>query len=107
MKSIETNEVIAEEIGQRIDQLRLEANVTQAQVAESAGISLKTYGNVVKGKGTFLNTVAVIRALGRMDLLESFVPESVFSPMELLKMKGSERQRASKRKDDSAGVASW
>ena len=98
-----TDEGIAAEIGRRIDQLRLEANMTQMEIAEKAGFSLKTYSNIVKGKGTFVNTIAVLRALDRHDLLESFIPDTVFSPMEMLKLKGKERKRASKRGTDSTG----
>jgi len=33
--------------------------------------------------------------LGRVDLLESFIPDSEFSPMERLRLQGRKRQRAS------------
>ncbi len=89
-----TNESIAAEIGQRIEQMRLEQNLTQQQLADEIGLSRVSYRKLVGGAGKFENIIAVLRALGRLDLVEQFVPETVFSPMEQLKLKGKQRQRA-------------
>jgi len=90
-----TNHSIAAEIGHRIEQMRLEQNLTQQQLADEIGLSRVSYRKLVSGAGKFENVIAVLRALGRMDLIEQFVPEAVFSPMEQLKLKGRQRQRAS------------
>jgi len=85
---------IASEIGRRIEQLRLEQNLTQQQVADEVGLSRVSYRNLVNGGGKFENIIAVLRALGRIDLVEHFIPDTPFSPMEQLKMRGRQRQRA-------------
>ncbi len=89
-----TNQAIAAEIGRRIEQMRLEQNLTQQQVADEIGLSRVSYRNLVSGAGKFENIIAALRALGRLELVEQFVPEAVFSPMEKLKLKGKQRQRA-------------
>jgi transcriptional regulator with XRE-family HTH domain len=89
-----TNQAIAAEIGQRIEQLRLEQNLTQQQVADEIGVSRLSYRKLVSGGGKFENIIAVLRALGRLDLIKDFVPETPFSPMAQLKLKGKQRQRA-------------
>lgn len=89
-----TDEAIAAEIGARIEQLRLEKNLTQQQVADAIGLSRVSYGKLVRGQGKFTNVIAVLRALDQLALVEQFVPETGFSPMELLKLKGKQRQRA-------------
>ena len=89
-----TDEAIAAEIGARIEQLRLEKNLTQQQVADAVGLSRVSYGKLVRGQGKFANVIAVLRALDQLALVEQFVPEAGFSPMELLKLKGKQRQRA-------------
>lgn len=89
-----TDEAIAAEIGARIEQLRLEKNLTQQQVADAVGLSRVSYGKLVRGQGKFTNVIAVLRALDQLALVEQFVPETGFSPMELLKLKGKQRQRA-------------
>jgi len=90
-----TDKAIAAEIGERIEQMRLERNLTQQQLADSVGLSRVSYGSLVSGQGKFINIIAVLRALDQLALVENFVPESSFSPMEQLKMKGKRRQRAS------------
>ncbi|PCJ34280.1 MAG: hypothetical protein COA75_13855 [Cellvibrionales bacterium] len=104
-----TDQAVAAEIGQRIDQLRLERNMTQQQIADAVGLSRVSYAKLVAGQAKFANVIAVLRALDQLALLESFVPEAVFSPLEQLKMKGKQRQRASGSRggspshDDGAG----
>ena len=89
-----TNSSIAAEVGHRIEQVRLEQNLTQQQVADEIGLSRVSYRNLVGGKGKFENIIAVLRVLGRLDLLEPLVAETTFSPIEQLKLKGKQRQRA-------------
>ena len=89
-----TDIAIAAEIGRRIEQLRLERNLTQQQVADAVGISRVSYGKLARGEGKFINMVSVLRVLDCLDLLEAFIPDVGFSPMALLEMKGRQRQRA-------------
>lgn len=89
-----TSSAIAQEIGQRIEQLRLEQNLTQQQIADDVGISRVSYRNLVKGQAKFENIISALRTLGKIDLVEQFIPEVSFSPMEQLKMQGKKRQRA-------------
>ncbi len=93
-----TDQAIAKEIGQRIEQLRLEANISQELIAEELGITTKTYRSLKDGKGKFETIIGVLRILNRLDLVDRFIPETPFSPMELMKLKGKQRQRASKPK---------
>lgn len=89
------NETLAEEIGERIENLRLKHNVGQAQVAEAAGISRETYRNLSKGRGTLVNIIAVLRALGEMERLNSLVEEIPVSPLLLAELGKNQRVRAS------------
>lgn len=93
-----TNKAIAAEIGQRIDQLRLEQNLTQQQLADEIGISRISYRKLVQGSAKFENIIAALRALHKLDLVEKFIPEQSLSPMQLLKIQGKQRQRASNKK---------
>ncbi len=90
-----SDQAIAAEIGRRIEQLRLERNITQQQLADEVGLSRVSYGKLAKGHCKFVNLVGVLRALDRLDLLEQFIPDTPFSPMEQLKLRGKKRQRAS------------
>ena len=90
-----SNETVAEEIGDRIENLRLKHNVGQAQLAEAAGISRETYRNLSKGRGTLVNVIAVLRALGEMERLNSLVEEIPVSPLLLAELGKNQRVRAS------------
>jgi transcriptional regulator with XRE-family HTH domain len=61
-----TDDAMAAEIGSRIEQLRLEKNLTQQQVADAIGISRVSYGKLVRGQGKFTNVIAVLRVLGQL-----------------------------------------
>lgn len=89
-----TDDAVAAEIGARIEQLRLEKNITQQQLAEAVGLSRVSYGKLVRGQAKFINVIAVLRALDSLELVEQFVPKAGFSPMALLALQGKQRQRA-------------
>lgn len=89
-----TDQAVAEEIGRRIDQIRLERNLTQQQLADAVGLSRVSYARLVAGQAKFINVIAVLRVLDQLSLVERFVPETMFSPLEQLKMRGKQRRRA-------------
>ena len=99
-----TNQSIAIEVGLRIEQMRLEQNLTQQQVADEVGLSRVSYRKLVAGVGKFENVVAVLRVLGRLDLIEPLVAETIFSPIEQLKLKGKQRRRATGVDVEKAGA---
>jgi transcriptional regulator with XRE-family HTH domain len=93
-----TNKAISLEIGERIEQMRLEQNLTQQQLADEIGLSRPSYRKLEAGSAKFENIIATLRVLGRLDLIESFIPETPFSPLEQLKLQGKKRQRASRKR---------
>ncbi len=85
------------EIGRRLQVNRLNANLAQADVAQKAGVSRRTLQKMESGRVcTLLALVRVLRALGVLDALDGFLPEPGLSPIQLAKLKGRERQRASR-----------
>ncbi len=87
-------EILAK-LGRRLQRYRLQQNLTQAAVARAAGIGTRTVRNVEGGSDTQLSTLLrILRALGRLDALDAFLPRPGVSPMELLRTGGRERQRA-------------
>lgn len=90
-----TDEAIAAELGGRLEQLRLEADITQEFIAGELGITTKTYRATIKGRGKFATLIGILRVLGQLELVDRFIPETPFSPMALLQLQGRQRQRAS------------
>lgn len=95
-----TDEAILSELGRRLARIRLERNLTQAQLAEQAGVSKRTVERLESG-GVATQLSGFIRVCRVLDLVERFdllVPEPVPSPVEQLKLRGRKRRRASAKK---------
>lgn len=101
-----SEQAIAEVIGSRLEALRVKKNLNQETVAEEAGISRTTLRQLMAGKGTLLNLIAVLRVIGELDRLSSLVEEVRSSPIQMAKMAGKKRQRAyTPRKPQSANAS--
>jgi putative transcriptional regulator len=95
---------IAEELGTRLKQARLRTNLTQSEVASRSGLSRKTVLNAEKGKVQLENLVAILVAMDLVEQLTMFLPDQGISPIQMAKLQGQQRQRASgstKRKTQS------
>ena len=90
-----TTSEILQEIGRRLQRYRLQQNRTTELVAADAGISERTLRRAESGDNPTLESlVRILRALGRLDALESFLPAPLVSPIQLAQLGGRERQRA-------------
>ncbi len=91
-----SDQAVLVEIGRRVQVHRLNLNLTQAAVAEKAGISRRVLQKLENGDPcSLVILVRTLRALGKLDTLDSFLPEPGPSPLQLAKLKGRERKRAS------------
>ena len=96
ISSLMTDEAILGEIGGRIARRRLEQQLTQAALAEQAGVGKRTVERIESGASAQMSSlIRIFRVLELLPGLEQLLPESQPSPMELLKHKGKPRQRAS------------
>lgn len=86
---------ISEMLGERLKQARLNANLTQLALAEQAGISRKVVINAEKGKVQLQALVAMMQVLKLNQQLDNFLPKPTLSPIQLIKLQGQQRQRAS------------
>ncbi len=86
---------VLEELGRRVQTQRLNANLAQADVARSAGVSRRALQNLESGRDCTLSLlIRVLRAMGKLDQIEALLPEPGLSPIQLAKLKGRERRRA-------------
>lgn len=91
-----TDEAILAELGDRITRRRLEFQLTQAALAEEAGVAKRTLERVEAGATAQMSTIIrIFRALHLLPTLDQALPESKPGPLEVMKRKGKERQRAS------------
>ncbi|MCA1288621.1 MULTISPECIES: helix-turn-helix domain-containing protein [Alphaproteobacteria] len=91
-----TSQQIEHEIGQRLARLRLARNVTQTDLAEKAGIGVRTLRRLEAGDPSTLDTfLRVAAALDLEHAILSVLPEGDIRPIERVSQKGKERRRAS------------
>jgi transcriptional regulator with XRE-family HTH domain len=105
-----TDAVVLQEIGSRLKHKRVDAGLTQAQLAEQAGIGKRTIERLESGNSTdSLALVRVLRALKIVENLESMLPDTPQSPVTLLKTHGRERTRVrtARTEEASQGGSSW
>jgi putative transcriptional regulator len=94
------NAAILKELGDRFRRERLNRNLSQSELAAKAGLSRRTIVGAETGDGPTLETVvSMLRALGLLNHLEIFLPLVEISPVQLAKLKGKQRQRASRSKN--------
>ncbi len=103
-----TDEQLLLEITRRIKQKRLNQNITQGDLASRSGLHVQTIKNFESGKGSKLLTlIQLLRAFGELESLDKLLPEPGISPIELLKLKGKERERASGKADSTKDEVKW
>lgn len=101
----ETDEAILAELGTRVQRARLQRNITQADLATEAGVSRPTVQSIEDGRPSqLISVVRILRALGLAAGLDSVVPEATPSPIEMLEMRGGQRQRAGRRRAEEDGT---
>ena len=104
-----TDEAVLQQLGGRLAELRIEHNLTQAALAEQAGVSKRTIERLESGEvATQLSGfLRVCRALGLLERFETLLPESVPGPMAQLKQSGRKRQRATGKRGVTEKPREW
>jgi len=86
---------IVQDLGARLEQIRLSRNLTQAQLAKQAGVSTRTILRLEHGISPTLDTfIRVLLAMGLASNLEALLPNAEIRPIERVQNQGRERRRA-------------
>jgi transcriptional regulator with XRE-family HTH domain len=95
-------------IGERIASIRLSRNLTQAQLGDKAGSSRNTIRRLEAGETVSLDTF--IRVLDALDIgvsLETLLPDPSVRPVDRVRLRGAERQRARPGEDKPQKASDW
>jgi transcriptional regulator with XRE-family HTH domain len=96
ISTLMTDEAILSELGRRLARRRIDSQITQAELAHRAGISKRTVERIEGGASAQMSSIVrVCRVLDLIAALDRFIPEADTRPMDLVKLKGRTRQRAS------------
>jgi transcriptional regulator with XRE-family HTH domain len=104
-----TDDSIIQAIGAYIRSVRLERNMTQAQLGERAGVHRTTIRDLELGKrSTLLTLIQVLRSLDQLHTLKNFKVSKELSPLEQAKLEIGERKRASRsRSEQKTKTPDW
>ena len=107
--SVATSDQIEAALFKRLESIRLSRNITQAQLAEEAGVSPRTIGRLEKGQGVSVDTfIRIMMALNIQQNLEALLPDPSVRPIERIGMGAAERKRARPTKSiDELPTWSW
>lgn len=102
-----TIESLRSEVATRLARLRLARNVTQAALAQEAGVALRTVRRLEAGLPSSLDSfLRIAIALDLGDIIAHAIPSSNIRPIERMDAHGTERRRARPAKE-GARQAPW
>ena len=89
---------VVEQLGAELRRMRLERNLSQAEVATRAGLDRTTVVKLEAGRAaTLLTVVQVLRAIGRLEVLDGFHQERQPTPYMLVEAQENYLKRQRKR----------
>ncbi|MDR0646736.1 MAG: helix-turn-helix domain-containing protein [Elusimicrobiota bacterium] len=92
-----SDKAVLQNLGQQLKQMRLNKNITQAKLGELSGLSRITISEIENtGIGTISSFVKLLRALEKLELLNYFIEAAQVSPLQIAKLYGEKRIRASR-----------
>ena len=93
-----TDDELMVELGARLRAFRLQQNTEVADIASRTGLNRNTILNAESGKNPRLSTIIrLLRAYGRLENLDAFLPPPGVSPLQLRRTRGQVRKRARNR----------
>ena len=101
IQSLSNTEII-QSLGAQYRSYRLNANLTQKEVAEKAGVSLITLRAFETGKATNItmgNLLALLRAINNLECITEILPEIPISPYLLARLLKKQRKRVKHKKE--------
>ncbi len=102
------DDAILAEIGGRVARRRLDLQLTQADVAEQAGVAKRTVERIESGASAQMSSIIrILRVLDLLPGLDRMIPEAGPRPMDRLKRKGKVRKRASSHRRSRRSDEPW
>ena len=97
--SVASSDVVIEALFERIEEIRLSRNISQAALAKEAGVSRSTMTRLAQGQGISVDSfVRIMQGLGLADHLAALLPNPTVRPVERIRLDGGERRRASSKR---------
>lgn len=104
-----TDETVLSELGRRLAARRVAMRLSQAELAEKAGLGKRTVERIEAGQSSQLTSwIRLLRVLQLLPALDALLPSDEIRPMDLLERRGQRPQRVRKREsDDGEEGSEW
>lgn len=103
-----SDEAVLLELGERLARRRIALDLTQAQLAERAGIAKRTLERMEAGASAQLSSlIRVLRAVDLLESLDQLLPPATPGPFDWLRREGKVRQRVSSRRQAERAPENW
>ena len=106
-----TDDSVLAELGQRLAARRVALRLSQAELAERAGLGKRTVERIEAGHSAQLTGwIRLLRALELLPALDALVPEESLSPLAALERQNRRPQRVRRpdsKADDAAADWTW
>ncbi len=90
-----SDNAIIQELASYLKKERVQKNMTQTELSEKTGLNRSTISQIENGRiSTLLSFIQILRALEKLDFLNSFQTKASISPIQMLKLEQSQRLRA-------------
>ena len=98
-KDLEGDAPVLQELGLRMAQLRIDRNLTQAELAQLAGVGKRTLERMEAGETTQTRTLfRIFRELDLLAKLDLLIPEPTVRPSLAIKQSATLPKRAAKKR---------
>jgi transcriptional regulator with XRE-family HTH domain len=106
--SAETVSHLESQLADRLSKIRLSRNLTRAQLAQESGVSQRTLARLEAGDSVSLDAfLRVLLAFKMEGNLLALLPDPAVRPVDRVKLKGHERQRARPRQPNAKPASQW
>ncbi len=104
----DSDQSILDELGQRLARRRVSMRMSQAELAEQAGVGKRTVERIEAGESAQATTlVRLFRVLALLPALDALIPAESARPMELLRHGGKTPRRVRKREKSTLEPDDW